>query len=483
MGLNSALSIATAGLNVIQNAMAVSSNNISNASTSGYIKENANVQSTVSGNTGSGVRTVTTTLATNEQVQTALYAQNAEVAEYTATSNALSNITALQGSTSASAGSSGTLSDELGNLQADLISLTSTPDNVSAQSNVIFAAGIFAQSVNTLAEAYQTQRQSAQNTIVSSVSDINTNLTTIGTLSTQIMALKSTGQDTAALENQRYTALSSLSSELSISWSEAPNGDMTVATSTGLTLPTHNATTDEGDSVSSTWPLTTASAQISVSSTYPGTSDNGAIPGITLNGRDVTNLLQGGTLGANISLRDTTLPTMQAQLDSLSSTIASRFQAQGLQLFTTSGSNGAVPGSSQTETVPTGNVGFAQEISVSRSYSSDPSTLIDSSSPDTQTLENVLNYAFGTTSDSSGTTQTTAPSTDLGLTGTLSTGYSGDQNIIGLATSMTSSQAAIANNANNALSLARTSQTNLITNFSATSGVSVDTEMARLRTH
>lgn len=127
MGLNSALSIATSGLNVVQNAMTVASNNISNAGTSGYIKETANVQSSVTGNTGTGVRIAATTLATNQQVQKALYAQNADVAAYAATTNSLSNITALQGSTSATSGNSGTLSDELGNLQSALTSLTSTP--------------------------------------------------------------------------------------------------------------------------------------------------------------------------------------------------------------------------------------------------------------------------------------------------------------------------------------------------------------------
>lgn len=481
MGLNSALSIATSGLNVVQNAMAVASNNVSNAGTSGYIKENANVQSTVAGNMGTGVRTAATTLATNEQVQKALYAQNADVAAYTATSNSLSTITALQGSTSATSGSSGTLSDQLGNLQSALTSLTSTPDSASAQSTVVSAASSFAQSVNTLASTYQTQRQTAQDTIVSSVSDINTDLTTIGALSTQIMNLKSTGQDTAALENQRYTALSSLSSELSVSWSESANGDMTISTADGTTLPTRDTSSATGATVSSTWPLSTSSAQISVSSTYPGTSSSTAIPAITLNGQDVTTHLTGGTLGASITLRDTTLPTMQAQLDSLTSTVAMRLSAQGMPLFT-SGADGNVPGTSQTDLTPTGSVGFSQNMSVSSVYSDDPSKLLDNSTSGTQTVQNVLSYAFGTTSDASGTAQTAAPSSNLGLSGTLSTGYTGNQGIISLATSLTAQQAATASNASSSLALSQTTQTNLTSSLSGTSTVSVDTEMANIVT-
>ncbi|MFT8613912.1 MAG: flagellar hook-associated protein FlgK [Gluconobacter oxydans] len=481
MGLNSALSIATSGLNAVQNAMAVASNNVSNAGTSGYIKENANVQSTVAGNMSTGVRTAATTLATNEQVQKALYAQNADVAAYTATSNSLSNITALQGSTSATSGSSGTLSDELGNLQSALTSLTSTPDSASAQSTVISAASTFAQSVNTLASAYQTQRQTAQDTVVSSVSDINTDLTTMGPLTTKIINLKTPGQDPAAVENQRYTALSSLSSELSVSWSESANGDMTISTANGVTLPTRDTSSTQGATVSSTWPLSTSSAQISVSSTYSATSTDSSIPAITLNGRDVTADLTGGTLGANITLRDTTLPTMQAQLDSLTSTVATRLSDQGMPLFT-AGADGDVPGTSQTDLTPTGSVGFSQVMSVSSTYSDDPSKLLDSSTSGTQTIQKVLSYGFGTTSDSAGTSQTAAPSTNLGLTGTLSTGYTGNQGIISLATSLTAKQAATASDASSGLALSQTTQTSLTSNLSGTSTVSVDTEMANIVT-
>ena len=148
--LNNALSNATSGLSATQQAMAVASQNVANAGTSGYIKEIANVQSNVAGGIGYGVSTVATTLATNDQLQRVLYAQNADVANYQATSNSLSAITALQGSTSADSGSSGTLSDLLGNVQSDLLSLSSTPTSSSAQSSVVSAAQSLVQSVNTL---------------------------------------------------------------------------------------------------------------------------------------------------------------------------------------------------------------------------------------------------------------------------------------------------------------------------------------------
>lgn len=476
MGLTDSLSIAASGLQAVQYGMSTASQNVANASTGGYIKEVANVQSVVNDGTGGGVRRATTTLAMNTNIQAALYSQNADVAEYTATSNSLSAITALQGSTSATSGSSGTLSDQLGNLQSALTSLTATSSSSTAQSTVLAAASSFAQSLNSLAEATQTQRQNAQDAVVSSVSDINTNLTTIGNLSTKIMTLKSQGLDTADLENQRFTALSSLSSDLSVSWKVSTNGDMSITTSDGLILPTHNTTSGATNAVSSTWPLRTSEAQISTSMSYPGTSDVNSIPAITLNGKDITGHLTGGTLGGNITLRDTTLPTMQAQLDSLAYTAASRFSSQGMTLFTTS--NGTVPGASQTEITPAGSAGFAQDIQVSQAYQDDPSLLVSGS---TSVVQNVLSYAFGTT-QSDGSSQTEAPSTGLGMTGQLSTGYSGSQSLIGVATSLTANQAATANTASSNLSLAQTTQSSLSSSLSGTSSVSVDTEMANIVT-
>ena len=58
--------------------------------------------------------------------------------------------------------------------------------------------------------------------------------------------------------------------------------------------------------------------------------------------------------------------------------------------------------------------------------------------------------------------------------------YSGNQTILDLATTLTSSQAATANSASNSLTLSQTSQSNISTSFNTSSGVSVDTEMANV---
>ena len=204
MDLLSSLSIATGGLNALEYELSVTSQNVSNAGTTGYVAEVANVMSDVPGGMRNGVKITATQLNINKALQTALYGQNASVASYTATSNSLAAVTAVQGTTSGSdSGSANTLSDMLGSVRDALTSLTATPLDSGAQSAVITAARSLTTNIQTLSSTYQTQRQTAEDDVVSTVSSINTSLTEIGAISKQIMTLKSTGADTADIENQR----------------------------------------------------------------------------------------------------------------------------------------------------------------------------------------------------------------------------------------------------------------------------------------
>nr|WP_294914146.1 flagellar hook-associated protein FlgK [uncultured Neokomagataea sp.] len=469
MGLNNALSIASTGLSAVQYAMSVSSQNTANASTAGYIAEQPTVMASAGNGVGNGVLIAGTRLAVNTQVQTALYAQNSNVSYENTKNNSLSAVTALQGSTSYASGSSGTLSDLLGNVRASLISLSSSVSSSAAQSTVVSASSNVTQMLNGISSGIQQQRQSAQDGIVSSVQDINTNLTTIGSLSTNIMLLKTAGKDTADLENQRFTALNALSGDLNISWKVSANGDMSISTADGVALPTRMTSSSGQPQISNSFPLTTSGAVVSASSVYPGQGNSNALPGVTLNGVDVTKSMQGGSLGANIELRDTTLPTMQAQCDSFAYSLASRFQAEGMPLFTDS--SGHIPSADQTALPPQGSLGFAQSIRVSTQYQATPSLLVADTTG--SVLKNVLSNTFGTS-------MTAAPSEGLGVSGTLRTGYNGQKDIIGLATALTSDQAAQAADASSDLSLAKNTQTSLSTQFSSTSGVSVDKEMANV---
>ncbi len=500
MDLGSALSIASSGLNGIEYQYSVVSQNVANSSTTGYASESASVTSAVAGNQGTGVRIGTTVVNVSPYLQSSLYTQNAKVSALTASSNSLAAVESVQGSTSADSGDTQTLSDELGNVQTALTSLTSTPQDSSAQTAVITAATSLTDTIQTLASTYTQQRQTAEDTIVSTVSTINQNLTQIGQLSKQIMALQATGADTSSLENSRLEVMNDLSSEVGVTFTETSKGDMIVTTEDGTKLPTRPDQIGLNDNTqtlpSNTWPLSataggTASTTITDSMYYKAGDTNSAIAGITVadgtttTGTDITSHLTSGTLGANITLRDTTYPTMQAQLDSFSATLINRFSSAGMALFTngtdvdsTGTAQTATPQSyDTTQTTPNGIVGLSSAISVSNSYSTTPSQLAPSGS--TTTITNVLSTTFGTSTDDVSSTLE-APSSSLGPSGTLSTGYSGAQGLVALATSLTSNQGATISTATTNLTYATAVQTTLSAKVTNVSGVDVNSEMSKV---
>ncbi|WP_428377487.1 flagellar hook-associated protein FlgK [Lichenicoccus sp.] len=511
MSLNTSLSIASSGLNAVQYQLAVSSQNVSNASTPGYVTEIANVGSRDADGAASGVVVQPTTLALNNALQNSLYVENASVAGLGVTVNALSAVSAAQGSTT-DATDSNTLTSLVGNLQDAFTTLDSDPSSAVQQQTVVDSASALAQSINSLSGTYQSQRQEAQAAIPVTLDTINSNLTTIGTLSGQIMELQATGGDTADLQNQRLDAMTTLSSSLGVVFTPTSTGDMLVSTTSGLALPTRPT---GGPLLSAgAAPVTAASGY--VASAAPGATTT--IPPITLNGLDVTASLTGGTIGANIVLRDTTLPTMQAELDAFSTTLATRFSGAGLNLFTNAGGwspdpNAATdptqapagtPWDSTLVTVPqtiplpaNGELGFSAEIQVNPLVTASPTLVRDGQDSAvtgaatflansaggpagfTTLIDGILSSTFGTQTIT-GTSQAASSTAGLGLTGALSAPYAGSGDLGSLATTLTSSQAETIGLATTQQSTGTDMQTTLQAALTSSSGVSIDDEMSKI---
>jgi flagellar hook-associated protein 1 FlgK len=214
-----------------------------------------------------------------------------------------------------------------------------------------------------------------------------------------------------------------------------------------------------------------------------------------LGGIDITSQLQGGRLGADIALRDTTLPAFQGELDEFSQSLASRFDAQGLTLFTDP--NGAVPAAGGTP-AQSGYVGFAAEIQVNPAVTANTSLVRDGTqdiggSPTgasaftanpaggpagfTTLINRVLNYAMGAQAQS-GVAQPAGATTGLGPDGTLNAPYAAPATLADNATALVSAQAALSATATSQLSTEQTVQTALNNNMTAVSGVNMDTEMS-----
>lgn len=481
MSIDGALSIATGGLAAVSRELALVSQNVANANTPDYSREVSTLTSLTADGRGLGVHVGPATRLMDTVLQAAALQQNAVVTNLQTRQAALQAIDAAQGTP----GDGTDLPNLLGKLQTAFSTLLNQPADQTQQRAVVAAAGTLAQGINGLSQAYAAQREAAQDGLVTSISTLNGAISTIGRLSDQIIALKGGGQSSADLENQRDAALRTVSELVDVKVLFQPNGDVVLSSSGGLSLPVHGA-----DAA-----LATAGANLQPGTYYPG----GGIPGITLNGVDVTRELTGGRIGAALTLRDQTLPTWQGELDEFAETLATRFDAQGLTLFTDSA--GAVPAGGGTP-VQSGYVGFAGTIQVNPAVQADPTLVRDGTTaiagsatgasaftPNpaggpagfTDMISRVLTYALGSEAQS-GVPQPTAATTGLGPDGTLNAPYVAPLSLGDMATTLVAAQAQESSQASGQLATEQAVQSGLAARLSAVSGVNIDGEMAHMIT-
>jgi len=478
MSLDASLSIATGSLANINRQLALVSQNVANAATPGYAREVSTQQSITAGGVGMGVHSGPAQRNVDAALQAGMLQQNAAVSGLQTRQAALQAIDAALGTP----GQGSDLPSLLGKMQDAFSTLASGPDNPTQQQAVVSAAGTLASGINSLSSAYTSQRQAANDAIQSDLNTLNGAMGTISSLTKQIIVLKSSGQSTADLESQRDAALQSVSQIVDLKVLNQDNGNVVLVLGSGLS-----------PSLDTPSPFSTGPSTIGAGSYYPG----GGIPAITLGGADVTLQLVGGSLGANITLRDSTLPADQAELDEFSQNLASRFDAQGLRLFTDPSGNVPSGGGAP---VQSGYVGFAASIQVNPAVQATPSKVRDGtqSVPNNPTgasaftmnpaggpagfttlIARVLDFALGTQAQS-GVTQPGFHTTGLGPTGAASSPYAGSGALSTLATAMVGAQSQDSATATGQLATEQAVQTALQSKFSAQSGVSMDTEMSTM---
>ncbi|MDR3660924.1 MAG: flagellar hook-associated protein FlgK [Mycobacterium sp.] len=457
MSLASALAIATGGLTNVTSQLAVVSQNVSNANTAGYTREIGQQTALSADGLPLGVLTGPTVRSINTTLQAEAWQQDATVAGMTVTSTALSAIDSALGTP----GDDDDLASLTGALNDAFTTLSANPSSSTEQTAVVTAASNLTNAINSLAQAVGTQRQTANDSVIQETSQLNTALASIGTLSTQISSLSNQGTSTAALEDQRDAAMSTVAQLTGASFVAQSDGSVQVILPSGTTLPTDGS----------------ADIQLAESQLMP----QFAARRVTLDGRDITSQLTGGSIGANLTLRDTTMPTVQAELDEFSHDLATQFSAAGLQLFT-DGSATVAPAAT-TGPVQAGYLGLANKIQVNPAVTADPSlvqqgtggTTIDAS--DQTVIDTVLNQAFGPASAAS------APAPQvrgLGQAGTLSAPFSKPRTLADFASDIVSAESSASSDASASLTTAQAAQTTLNNSVAAVSGVSVDTEMSTM---
>lgn len=310
--MSSMLNIGISGLNAAQVALSTVSNNIANASTSGYSEQSVQqAEAVAQGNSqytiGSGVNVISVQRAYSQYLTQALWSSNSGLQNATTTNNLTSTLNGLLAN-------SGNLQKSLDSFYSGFSSVANSPSSTSLRQAALGGASSLTNVFNTLGQQLSQQSTQVNQQIGSTVSSINTVAAQIAKLNGQITQAGTTGNPNALLD-QRDTLVQQLAGLTGISASTGNDGSISVYTSAGETL------------VSGTQSYALSSGQNQYDATSTDVLDS--------SGNDITQQLSGGTLGALVNYRDTVLQPAQNALGQSAIALASSVngqQAAGLDL-------------------------------------------------------------------------------------------------------------------------------------------------------
>lgn len=300
--------IAQSGLTAAQSALTAASANVANADTENYTRKTATRETASVNGTDSGLavnvtglsRDVDTFLTRQIVSATSASGQADVMADY------LAQIEAVHGGVSSS-NDSGDIASAITDAGTALASLAAAGgDSTSAQATVDALTAV-AQDLQDASAALQTIRSDADQQIADTVAAANSAIQNIADLNDAIVAAKATGRSTADLEDQRDTALKSLSEVMDVSYSLDSDGRMQVFTGSGGALVTTRP------HLLSFTPATSIDAGTLYS--------EGELSGIMLNGRDISDGISSGSLRGLLDVRDGVAVDEQTRLDNLATSL------------------------------------------------------------------------------------------------------------------------------------------------------------------
>lgn len=295
-------SIATGALQNAQEGVDVTSNNIANANTPGYsrqvVVQTANSpidEGSLQFGTGAQVEQVQSVRndLLNLQVQQETQQQSALQGYLSPMNQIQTMMNDMQGG-----GLQSSLSSFFNNLSTLSTDPTSTPD----RQQVILGAQNLATAFNSTSSNLTSMQNQLDTQVQQSVATVNQQLQQIATLNQQIASSVSTTNPigNGSLVDSRTQLLNQLSQTIGITVNNVANGTVTVGTDNGTPLV-----------------VGTQSFALKIApNASTGLSD------IWVNGTDITSSIQNGSLAGIIKVRDTEIPGLQSNLDTLANSLA-----------------------------------------------------------------------------------------------------------------------------------------------------------------
>ena len=306
------LSIAASGLNADTAELDTASNNLSNINTPGYAKEVVNLSPEAAAGpleAGRGVTVASVSALTDAVYESANVAAEGVQGAADTTNQVMTSIESIFPEPSSDG-----LSAQLSTFWSDLSTLAANPNQAGAQQTVAADASGLAGALNTTSTQLSDLSASLQSEVGTGSGDSGTLaqanglLNQVAQLNQGIVAGDSAGQNVNALSDERRSAVDQLAGLLGISTSTAPSGALTI-NSGGVQLVSGNV----AQTLMSTGSAATENLGIATSS------------GIALQ--------PSGSIGADLTAVNSTLPGYQAQLSAVANALAGNLntlQANGM---------------------------------------------------------------------------------------------------------------------------------------------------------
>ncbi len=215
----------------------------------------------------------------------------------------LAALTQLEGifSVGASGADSSGIQTAINGFFTGISSLSADPTSTSARQSTLSAVQTLVTAFNGASSQIADQISTLNQQVSGSVSQVNTLLQQIAAANGAISNSSAT-DDTSSLEDQRTALITQLSGLIGLQQTSAQDGSISLSTTNGTLLVGGN----HAFSLSTT--------------NISGTTR--VLAGSPVGGGDITATLQGGSIGGTIQARDTDLPAVRSQLDTLAFTFA-----------------------------------------------------------------------------------------------------------------------------------------------------------------
>ncbi len=303
-----ALRTAQSGLLANQQALDITSRNISNVNTEGYSRKVVGFENSALVGAGSGVNISQISRQVDQGLLKSSRLEKSELNELTSQSTFWDRIQDLFGTPEANTSISHTITQ----FGEAIESLVVSPNNALEATETVRRGEDLTEQLQQMSIAIQDLRLQADQRLSEVATELNTLVNEIDTLNDDIIAAGSVNRETSDLKDQRDIKVTRLAELIDIRYFARSDGDLVVFTSNGRTLVDTVPPTITHTSAAAVTPTTTH-AEGDFGGFFIGSSSNPA--------NDATSDIRNGQAKGLIDMRDTVLPNLQSQLDELAASL------------------------------------------------------------------------------------------------------------------------------------------------------------------